>query len=378
MKNKFADPGAVRPIAAATIFVVCLVFAPLFGQTAHAAVAGQCALCHTMHNSQGGSLVVSDGPHASLLVNDCVGCHSATDSGTAIDGVTGAPIVYNTGGAPTYGPDSTGLAGGNFYWVAQGDDSKGHNVFSDNADDNLSSAPGHVVSGCGTESCHDNLHAVNTNYGTRQGCTKCHMMGNAAGPKGYHHKDDTGPIIDSADEGWFRFLEGHQGGAGHGVSGIEDDDWLFTSSSTDHNEYLGYSGTKTSAAGLSSLGNTMTGYCCGCHSNFHTEENAGGDWIRHPSDAVIPNSGEYASAYGAVGGTGAYDALVPVARPSLTDWTQASSDVRIGTDLVMCLSCHKAHGSPYPDMLRWDYDQMIAGNPAKTGGCFTCHTGKND
>jgi len=50
----------------------------------------------------------------------------------------------------------------------------------------------------------------------------------------------------------------------------------------------------------------------------------------------------------------------------------------LGTDLVMCLSCHKPHGSPYSDMLRWDYSEMIAGDDSKSGGCFTCHTQKND
>ena len=101
----------------------------------------------------------------------------------------------------------------------------------------------------------------------------------------------------------------------------------------------------------------MTGYCTGCHGDFHIEDDAtaGSPWIRHPSDLIIPNSGEYASAFGASGGTGTYDPLVPVARPSLSGWTVPVSTVTLGTDLVMCLSCHRAHASPYFKMLRWDY-----------------------
>ena len=34
---------------------------------------------------------------------------------------------------------------------------------------------------------------------------------------------------------------------------------------------------------------------------------------------------------------------------------------------VFCLTCHRAHASPYPDAMRWDY-----GNGA--GGCLECHT----
>ncbi|HIC92409.1 MAG TPA: hypothetical protein EYP21_10200 [Syntrophaceae bacterium] len=55
-----------------------------------------------------------------------------------------------------------------------------------------------------------------------------------------------------------------------------------------------------------------------------------------------------------------------------------SQTVTPGTDQVMCLSCHRAHGSPYADMLRWNYSHMIAGDTTKSGGCFTCHTQKND
>ena len=70
-----------------------------------------------------------------------------------------------------------------------------------------------------------------------------------------------------------------------------------------------------------------------------------------------------------------YDPLAPVARPDLTGWTGPSPLVNEGgteqKDMVMCLSCHRAHGSPYPDMLRWDYDALVAGK-----GCYTCHTAK--
>ncbi|MDQ7839272.1 MAG: cytochrome c3 family protein [Thermodesulfobacteriota bacterium] len=361
-------------ILSATLVIFLILSIPV---TSLAAITGPCVNCHTMHNSQNGTAVVAGGPYASLLVGDCVGCHSAAGQATGINAVTGAPIVYNTSGAPTYGAGNQGLAGGNFYWVAQGDDTKGHNVFAANPDDNLSVAPGAVTSSCGAQCCHNNLDGTNTMFGTRQGCTKCHMMGNAAGPKGYHHKDDTGPIVDSADEGWYRFLDGHMSGAGSGVSGIEDSNWQYTSAANDHNEYLGYSGTKDSAANFSALGNTMTGFCCGCHGNFHIEQ-SGSVWQRHPSDAVIPNSGEYATAFDAAGGVGTYAPNVPVARPSLAGWTEASANVTLGTDLVMCLSCHKPHGSPYSDMLRWDYSEMIAGDDSKSGGCFTCHTQKND
>jgi hypothetical protein len=338
-----------------------------------------------MHNSQNGqamaydfdgtSFTKTDTPKGNLLVYSCLGCHSKTDGTTWKDSITNAPIVFNTS-EPTYNT-AKGLAAGNFYWVRTEDD-KGHNIFSANPDETLTVAPG-ASSGvsCGSNSCHNNLDRVNTAFGIRQGCSKCHMMGNSNGPTGYHHLDNTGPVVDSAAEGWFRFLDGHQGGAGFGVAGMEDDDWQYSASATDHNEYLGFSATKTSAGGFSAIGNTMTAYCTGCHGNFHIEDDAaaGSPWIRHPSDLIVPNSSEYASAFNAAGGTGTYDPLVPVARPSLNGWTVPGGTVTLNTDMVMCLSCHRSHASPYFKMMRWDYKSSTLSTALS--GCIICHTSKN-
>ncbi|MFZ5907255.1 MAG: cytochrome c3 family protein [Nitrospirota bacterium] len=345
-----------------------------------AKITGACSNCHTMHNSQNGQHMIILGPGETdtspknnLLRASCLGCHSKTDGSSWKDPVTGAPVVFNTL-QPSYN-SATGLAGGNFYWV-QSDDAKGHNITQ--ADGNLTVAPGASNGlGCGTTSCHQNLYTANTAFGARQGCSNCHMMGNSSGPTGYHHNNTNGTLADSAEEGWYRFLAGHMSGDGQGVTGIEDSDWQQNPGASVHNEYLGYSATKTSAGGFSACGNTVTGYCTGCHGNFHIQDDttAGSPWIRHPSDFIVPGSGEYSSAFNASGGTGTYDPLVPVARPSLSGWTGPSSTVTLGTDLVMCLSCHRAHASPYFKMVRWDY-RGWPGN-AGTNGCTVCHTSKN-
>jgi len=361
----------------ATIFVFTL-FLSFISPSVRANVTGPCANCHTMHNSQNGSELLSESQPV-LLVNDCVGCHSATDNATWKDAVTGAPIVYNTA-EPTF---SNTLAGGNFFWVKT-DDAKGHNIFPENPD-SVTPAPGASTVSCGVESCHNNLYGISTSHNNRQGCTKCHMMGGppykfgpfpGTEPKGYHHANDSNTVMGSEtddQDGYYRFLSGHMSGSGHGVSGIENADWNHNATSASHNEYLGFAGTKTSAGNFSTLGHTMTGFCCGCHGNFHIEQDVSSIWIRHPSDAVIPITGEYASYT-------IYDPSAPVARPSLSGWTAPSLSVNEGgtvsKDMVMCLSCHVAHGSPYDDMLRWDYDTMNAGGGG-SGGCFVCHTEKN-
>ena len=163
-------------------------------------------------------------------------------------------------------------------------------------------------------------------------------------------------------------------GSGFGVEGIEDTDWQYIVDAGNHNEYRGWEEHLEHQAGFYNLNNTMTAYCCGCHGNFHKQLDGNANWIRYPSDAVIPDSGEY-SVYKT------YNPIAPVARPDLSGYSGPSPTVTPGLDLVMCLSCHRAHGSPYDDMLRWEYDGMIAGGGTgcATGtGCFVCHTEKDN
>lgn len=363
-----------------------------------AKIAGElCSTCHTMHNSQSGTNMIIDGsydkgtgPYDNLLrVNGCLGCHAATD-GSTWKGIGGAPIVFNTS-PPLYGArykDEAyqGLAGGNFYWVYNGDDTKGHNVFPGEPDENMDNdAPGRPLPGEGdgdgrcfqNNSCHVNLHAPFDKQNTpglqgRQGCTGCHMMSDDQNPFGFHHADDSDTIIN--DFPWYRFLQGHYtegpesgGGDGdnHGVSGIEDPNWQLKPTSSVHNEYLGKYEDKNDDWTSSLSNRTMSSFCCGCHGIFHEQERDGA-WIRHPADAVIPSWGEYNSYT-------IYNPLAPVARPDLAAFTDPNNVD--DEDMVMCLSCHRPHGSPYPDMLRWNYEDMKVGS-GTTGGCMVCHTEK--
>ncbi|MBA1340540.1 MAG: hypothetical protein C5S40_00135 [ANME-2 cluster archaeon] len=293
------------------------------------------------------------------------------------------PIVYNTA-EPKKDPDTNEflmLAGGNFYWVSddgEGDDAKGHNVWGVifATDSSLDTAPGKTDDECYV------CHAMIFDYDDEPtGCAGCHRE---------PHPDADSLITTPGDE--YCFLTGHSDGKDLGVTGIKDKkdkdgsdgDWQYSKSSSDHNEYRGIAGDDGS--GLKSIGgypHTTTGYCTGCHGKFHSEQkNAGGDWIRHPSDWVIPLETDitkkFYDAFGSGGtDTGTYDPDVPVARANPTS---ISSEVNLGSDMVMCLSCHVAHGSQYSDMLRWKYDDMIVGTQGvgKEKGCFKCHTDKDD
>ncbi|MBW2570538.1 MAG: cytochrome c3 family protein [Deltaproteobacteria bacterium] len=368
------------------VMLTAVALVTVFCGPAAAKVTGVCGDCHTMHNSQDGDPTATGGPYTALLMDDCVGCHSSSDSSpTKTIGESTVPVVYNLS-KPNYNPGT--LAGGNFWWVADkggDDDAKGHNVLGISGVDSLEKAPGGFSCG-GVDNCHKSLAEKQIPFPQfGSGCQGCHL-------RPAHHADDSDTVIGKemySTDGYYRFLSGHSldpVDSGYGVCGIEDSDWQASCSAGDHNEYLGFSEEDKKEPIVSSMytafssinHNTMTAFCCGCHGKFHQEKNTSGEWIRHPSDAVIPDEGEYADAFGANGtGTGIYDPLVPVARATLTSVTATVTIGGDSPDMVMCLSCHRPHGSPYDDLLRWDYGDMLAGGGSNTTGCFACHTRKD-
>lgn len=327
----------------------------------YAKVSGACSSCHTMHNSQDGATEEADGPQEKLMISTCVGCHSLASSRTVTTiASSDLPVVYNSS-QPNHP-----LAGGNFYWmVNQADDSLGHNVRGiAGPDSNLNHVVGRTIGGNSNMAITDcyNCHKYGFEPGypgipftiQRSGdvliCRDCHTA-----PA--HHADDSDTVVDG-DGGWYRFL--------YGVKGIEDPDWQRSVSASDHNEYQG----ETAAHGGS-----ISDKGCACHGDLHAlktplQVGDGSPWFKHPADVAIPEEGEY-SAYTA------YNPEAPVARPDLAGYSGPSSIVTPGTDQVMCISCHRAHGSDRPDMLRWNYDDMLIGSE-NGSGCFICHTSKDE
>jgi predicted CXXCH cytochrome family protein len=370
MKNRDRKTSIILA-AAATLAAI------LLAGSAWSAVSGDCVNCHTMHNSQDGTAIefngeINEDANASLLKSDCIGCHSnPAGSETILTlGDSRIPIVYNPGGGlayPSDGSTSGTLAGGNFYWVATQGDAYGHNVRGiSETDQNLPFAPGGFDGGDGCNNCHGSMAYTNG------GCVSCHLPA--------HHRDAAGDIVGQ-DHGWYRFLGStmYADLTAPGVMGVESGDWEQTVSSTNHNVYKGTE--RLYGTSFSMQDNSIGSFCAGCHGNFHHPgyaapgggmTNSLGAWIRHPSDVIIPNEREYADYT-------TYDPLAPVAKTSLDG--SVTDAVVPGEDVVTCISCHRAHGSPYPDMLRWDYANDCNTGNADTEtepcGCYSCHTTKD-
>lgn len=403
------------------------------GMAMAAGLVGDCYDCHTMHNSEGGAAVAKIGsttgnttstdPIENLLKLDCLACH-------ANDPVAGDKIWTMPGGSAVpqvaHG-DSTGdLAGGNFSYgfVGNGTVSKVHNVkelFAAGTEDYtpaFGNPPGMVSDGGAHGGAGPNIFTEAAAYdqfscsGSR-GChgTRNNAISNGTGSvprvgmaaiSGAHHvnydgaKDATNYASGAGHSGakvaeGYRFIPGLKG-YGNNASAAER--WQ-NIDETSHNEYYGDAVGGLAATGCADChtgtiaqdttttmnvpNNSMSGFCSTCHGNFHSsgagndrvENGVSGAFLRHPSDYVIPNMTEYA-AYDL------YDVTAPVARPSL--YSAASSLVTPGTDLVMCLSCHAAHGTANDYILRFDYTTMTAGAYANqaasqaAGGCLACHT----
>jgi len=280
-------------------------------------------------------------PNPSLLIYSCVGCHTNLSNTTITE--DNAPIVFN----PSV--PANPLAGGNFYYVldVMNGDARGHNVLDIKGPDatlGLTPPGGTVMSSqltcAGEYGCHGDRTPENDEL---------------AGISGAHHTDDAAPLTGTSVGKSYRFLKG--------ILGKEDTDWEQDNINNSHNEYKGGSGFPTSE--------TISSLCGQCHGDFHNSTDVGSasPWLRHPTDKVLNSSGEYA-------GYTTYNMLAPVARPN-PDSVSVTTAVTPGTDIIMCLSCHRAHASPYYKMIRWNYrDWPGTIEPTGSKGCATCHTSK--
>ncbi len=343
----------------------------------YARVKGKlCSNCHTMHYSQNNQILTEwnqNGPIKGLLTKDCIGCHTSTSPPTTSPDTP--YVLYNS--SPTYNFDGVKntLAGGNFYWVADngGNDPKtGHNVYGISSPESSFKPPGFNSS----YSDKDGIILGNGGAWDKQlrcaGAYGCHGKHNTIDEVesifGAHHSDDS--VIDGSTVGKsFRFL--------YGIKGTEDPDWEFTVSSSDHNGYYAVDRSSASFPDKSSINY----FCAECHGNFHSTSGVGSSspWLRHPTDYDLNNVkdkeyGNYpnSSYFTTPSIQGEYFPDVPLGNNSGS--VKSSVLQNSGDAIILCISCHRAHGSPYKFILRWNYVNWP--NGSSKNGCFACHTAK--
>lgn len=330
--------------------IIIATVSPVFAK-----VSGSCFNCHTMHNSQNGVLV---DPQPFLLNKGgaggkvyCLGCH-AEGLSTNVDPVIGAPQVYSTA--------TIDNAGGNFAYIngAKGSGAsshKGHNVV-----DLVGADPINTSLPPGTD--HGTDPSTFTCAGTWGGCHGKTSTGIRGAHHGHTGNKFTNPTTAATS---YRFLTGVAGLENNGQNDITKK-WQ-NADANNHNEYFGATSAYNWQSSCtpchnnyaSPSNNTISGFCGMCHHVFYP---LASPWQSHPTDILLPNSGEF-SAYTS------YSIDAPVARAVVPD--NIGNTVTPGSDVVMCLSCHVAHASNYNYMLRWDYS-----GSGYVAGCKNCHTQK--
>ncbi len=338
-----------------------------------ARVSGSCANCHTMHNSQAGTpmaytvdlagtVTMQATPNSALLSTDCIGCHQGTNNGANL-----TPFVLDTNAEPTYGDTGTtgnSLAGGNFYWLSS-DDRHGHNVLGiSNSDAKLVFTPpgangGAAMAGqitcAGTNGCHGDAAVASQTLAVH----------------GSHHGNDATIWKDgSSIVNSYRFLDG--------VKGFGAADYEYQPTVADHNIYFGVDRSNE----LDTAAGSVSALCARCHGDFHNGSGNLSDgvvgnsvWLRHPIDYDMSHAVS-SSEYGTYNTDKSYSVVSPVAT-SVVSTTPDQNVLSAGVDdaIVMCLSCHRAHGTPNDAILRWNYKGWPG--PGGYNGCAVCHTTKD-
>jgi predicted CXXCH cytochrome family protein len=308
------------------IMVLCLSASTVLAF--HDGGVAECAGCHTMHNSQDGQLVDAANPNGNAYLlnagnssDTCLRCHAS---------------YGQFAGGEGYG------AGGDFYWVtktwswsAHGHayssdaDAHGHNVISPAnnlaQDATLTQAPGG-----------DFLSQYLT-------CTSCH---DPHGNQNFRilYDSNSGPVYNGGRYDFASDAPIAKGNSRRTISGSGQESDLA------HTVYK---------AGMSD-------WCANCHDQLHSDNTTK---FVHPTgqgmgSTVAASYNAYVSSDDLVGGNVAtsYMGLVPFEAVNvdldLIDSTNYSEGPT-GVDQVMCLSCHRAHASPFNDMTRWDMSETF-------------------
>ena len=334
-----------------------------------AAVSGNCSDCHTMHNRQDGSVVAETEITEALLRLDCVGCHTGANNGSNT-----TPYIHNTmnlldGGAEYgySGIEANTLAGGTFKYVINSDTS-GHNVVGiAGTDSTLLIPPGYASGGLpaadgSTPGVADNWNNTQITCAGTYGCHGSHNNdSNVNAIRGAHHRGSVGAVIpgtDTSPAAGYRMLVG--------ISGYEASNWEYRPTNTSHNQYKGID-----SPGQTTDQSTISYLCAECHGTFHQSNGNNSPWLRHPTDFALSNTAP-SSEYREYGGIG--NNYLPATPLASSDINTVISTINFTSNdsIVTCISCHRAHGSPYYKAMRWGYIESNDG-----GLCSNCHTTKN-
>jgi predicted CXXCH cytochrome family protein len=278
-------------------------------QAFHEAGVGACSGCHLMHEDTlalNGQLLLAESPS-----DLCLMCH-AENNGAVL------------GSDPLAPPPEKG--GGNFTFL-----------FEDNLNDAadgminpiLGEAAGHSIVAVGHGLTADSRYTFSPggSFPSNQlGCTSCH---------------------DPHGNGYFRML--------NGVGDVQNGVATFTRPAPLASGINVSTGVESQTS-HSAYRSGMSSWCGNCHGDF--THRGGQASFKHRTDNALGGNAtsQYNQYDGDASPTGgspatAYLPEVPFEDSNMTTATTAGPTM---SSRIMCLSCHRAHGSSAPAALRWD------------------------
>jgi hypothetical protein len=337
----------------------------------HSGGVAECTGCHSIHSPKpGGSFLLIGGDQSST----CLSCHQhAGDTDPSSYHISTADADQ-----PTGVPPKQRTPGGDFGWlrkdysfVVRGNtinelgQTHGHNIIAADAgytvDTDNTTAPGGTFpsSQLGCQSCHD-PHSANRRLsdGTyvRNVASAGQVYAPIIGSGSYNNS-----ALPAAGEavGVYRLLRGlgdnSQGVTFTGVAiAVVPSSYNRTEASTQTRTAYGASGEDT-------WGN----WCATCHPGMHSSGNYVHPVDKNLNSTVANNYNAYVKS-GDLTGTSAnsFTSLVPFMENTGDIATLASHAKNDDTylngpstsDQVACLSCHRAHATGWPEMLRWNME----------------------
>ena len=337
----------------------------------HSGGVADCGGCHSMHSPKTGGTSLLIGTDYS---STCLSCHANAATGSyhimtyPFPAAGSPPINYSPGGdfawlAKTYTFTVRGTA------TTENGQTHGHNVvavdFGMNPDSDFATSPGGTfpTAQLACNSCHD----PHGKY-RRLGGDTTYTIATAGAPIIGSGSYATS-LVPTATQavGSYRLLAGIGYSQNAGTLAISYPGAPIASAPSTYNQSEAANQVRV-AYGTAATGSGKTTWglwCATCHPNFHST----GNYV-HPIDQGLGSTisatyGSYVSS-GIMTGSAAssYLSLVPFMENSsdyATLKTHASNTNAYlngpGTsDQVACMSCHRAHTTGWPNMLRWNME----------------------
>lgn len=364
----------MRGLKIGLVIFAAVLFTLALGGLAYAFHSGgvaECGGCHSMHSPKAGGsfLLVGTDPSST-----CLTCHMrAGDTG---------PSSYHIATAdadmPAGVPPKQRTPGGDFGWLKKTytftvrgttttelGQTHGHNIVAADpspaflADTDNITAPGGTFpsSQLGCQSCHEPHGGVRRDS-TGNYSRPLNSVGSANGPIVGSGSSGTIPAAGQT-VGGYRLLRGlNDSSQGVTFTGVAI---AVAPSTYNQTEATNQVRVAYGASGINTWGN----WCATCHPNMHST----GHYV-HPVDrslglTVAPLYNAYVKTGDLTGNAAtSFTSLVPFAENTGNIATLASHAKNdnsylngpANADQVMCLSCHRAHASGWPEALRWNLE----------------------